>query len=85
MDLNTISGLGDGIFVPSDSGNSGISPEKNLEGENETHKGDLYIASTDRNYVLDKTVDGNAFIVGTNVKITGKVNGSLFVCASRKG
>lgn len=79
-----LSGLGNGMFIPSDSETSGISPEKNLGDENGTHKGDLYIVSTDRNYVLDKTVDGNAFIVGTNVKITGKVNGSLFVCASRK-
>ena len=47
----------------------------------EMHKGDLYIASTDITYVMDQIVDGNVFIFGNNVKITGQVNGSIFVAA----
>ena len=46
------------------------------------HSGDLYIASADREYIMDQNVDGNVYIFGKNVKVTGSINGSLFVCAS---
>ncbi len=48
----------------------------------EAHEGDLYMVSTDDEYVMSENVDGNVFIVGKNVKITGMINGSLFVFAS---
>lgn len=55
--------------------------------EVKTHEGDLYVffSEDDSNassYVMDKNVDGNVFIFGQDVKITGKINGSLFVFAT---
>ena len=35
------------------------------------------------NYVMDKLVDGNVFIMGKDVKVTGQINGSLYVVASK--
>lgn len=49
----------------------------------ELYEGDLYIASTDMEYVMDKAVNGNVFIVGKNVKITGQIYGSLFVFSDK--
>ena len=63
--------------------------EENHEHNHEDiYEGDLYVffaedqsdAGTD--YVMDKTVDGNVFIMGQNVTIKGEINGSLFVLAS---
>ena len=49
--------------------------------EPEIHDGDLY-EFTDKDYVMDKMVDGNVFIMGNgNVTITGQINGSLYVLA----
>lgn len=58
----------------------------NLTGDQNfvVHSGDLYIANADREYVMDQNVDGNVYIFGKNVRITGSINGSLFVCASGK-
>ena len=55
--------------------------------DEEIYEGDLYVFlsegdSTDTTYVMDKLVDGNVFIFGNDVKITGEINGSLFVFAS---
>lgn len=47
------------------------------------HQGDLYVASDEKEYTMDKLVNGNVFIFGKTVKITGQVNGSLFVCANK--
>lgn len=57
-----------------------------VDGENyydpgEIHQDDLYVA-TGSDYVMDQLVDGNVYIFAKNVKITGQVNGSVFVCAS---
>lgn len=46
------------------------------------HEGDLYVVAKNREYVMDKMVDGNVFIFANSVKVTGAVNGSLFICAS---
>lgn len=52
------------------------------------HEGDLYVLYgedgnyTNSTYVMDKYVDGNVFIFGQDVKIKGKINGSLYVFAS---
>ena len=50
------------------------------------YEGDLYVIFGDENnysgkYVMDKYVDGNVYIMGQDVEITGEVNGSLFVLA----
>ena len=55
--------------------------------EAKTHEGDLYVFFSEDNsntssYVMDKNVDGNVFIFGKDVKITGEINGSLFVFAT---
>ncbi|MCI8518791.1 MAG: hypothetical protein HFJ51_01325 [Clostridia bacterium] len=47
------------------------------------HEGDLYIASDEKVYTMDKIVNGNVFIFGNTVKITGQVYGSLFVFANK--
>lgn len=73
---NLISDIGEPT-VPNENENSQTNTD-----EEEVHEGDLYIGSTKTNYVMDKLVDGNAFIFGQNVKITGKVNGSVFILAS---
>jgi len=60
----------------------------NHDEDIEVHEGDLYVLyGEDGNYrnttyVMDKYVDGNVFIFGQDVKIKGKVNGSLYVFAS---
>ena len=50
---------------------------------NTIHQGDLYIASDKKEYTMDKLVNGNVFIFGDTVKITGQVNGSLFAFANK--
>lgn len=67
---------GEDIITPEDD-------DHNHDTSN-VHEGDLYIVDNSREYVMDKVVDGNVFIVGKNVRITGSVNGSLFVCSSGK-
>lgn len=54
----------------------------------DVHKGDLYVffGEDDFNattYVMDKMVDGNVFIFANDVKVTGTVNGSLYVFATK--
>lgn len=56
------------------------------EANIQVHEGDLYVFYNDSNYTstsytMDKYVDGNVFIFGQNVTITGQINGSLFVFA----
>lgn len=36
------------------------------------HQGDLYVASDEKEYTMDKLVNGNVFIFGKTVKITGR-------------
>ena len=43
-------------------------------------KGNYYEAGT--NFVFDKIVDGNAFLIGDKITINGKVNGDLYVMAT---
>lgn len=45
------------------------------------HQGDLYIASDKTVYNMDQLVNGNLFIVGDKIRITGEVNGSVFAFA----
>lgn len=57
------------------------------EEEREVHEGDMFVLFGEGNengitYVMDKYVDGNLFIIGNDVKISGMVNGSLFVLAA---
>lgn len=60
----------------------GESNESTSNKENpEIHRGDLYLF--DNKVVMDKLVDGNVFIIGQEVEITGQVNGNLFVCANK--
>ncbi len=61
--------------------------DEHNDSEEEIYKGDLYVFFSEDNenassYVMDKNVDGNVFIFGRDVKITGGINGSLFVFAS---
>ena len=51
----------------------------NHEENSNVREDDLYVASTDASYNMDQMVDGNVFITGKNVTITGQINGSLFV------
>lgn len=65
----------------------GIMPINEDGGENhiqegiEVYEGDLYLISGDLSYTIDKVVNGNVFVVGRNVKITGQVYGSVFAFA----
>ncbi len=45
----------------------------------EVYNDNLYLFNN--TVIMDQLVDGNVYIVGQNVEITGKVNGSLFVLA----
>ncbi len=65
--------------------------EMNPVSDNEQrniYEGDLYVLYgedgnyTNTTYTMNKDVDGNVFIFGNNVKITGRINGSLYVFAS---
>lgn len=54
----------------------------------DVHEGDLYILFGDEEktatkYVMDKMVDGNVFIMGNEVEITGKIRGNVFVMATK--
>ncbi len=49
--------------------------------EEEWINSDLYIMQD--KYVLDKIVDGNAFIFANEVTISGEVGGNVFVCANK--
>lgn len=72
----------------SDEPNTISEDEHNHDEDIEIHEGDLYVLYgedgnyTNSTYVMDKYVDGNVFIFGQNVKITGRINGSLYVFAS---
>lgn len=57
-------------------------PASGARTDVDIHEGDLYVASGDKTYVMDQMVDGNVFIFGNNVTVTGEINGSLFVCGS---
>ena len=57
------------------------SKESTTTEEPEIHRGDLYLFDT--KVVMDKLVDGNVFIIGQEVEITGQINGNLFVCANK--
>lgn len=66
-----------------------ISEDEHTHDEDiDLHEGDLYVLYsedgnyTNSTYVMDKYVDGNVFIFGQDVKITGRINGSLYVFAS---
>ncbi len=72
----------------------GVAPtptgEENVAGDDghnhddeqtEIYEGDLYIFEN-KSYTMDKLVDGNVFIFGKDVTITGQVNGAVYVCAS---
>ena len=52
------------------------------------YEGDLYVffgeeEKTATKYVMDKMVDGNVFIFGNEVEVTGQINGSLYVFATK--
>ena len=53
----------------------------NSQLNNEIHEGDLYLYLKDGE-VMDQLVNGNVFIVGNNVKVTGQIVGNLFICAN---
>lgn len=57
-------------------------PSSGARDNSDIHQGDLYIATGNKAYVMDQMVDGNVFIFGNNVTVTGEINGSLFVCGS---
>lgn len=57
-------------------------PASGARENSDIHEGDLYIAAGNKPYVMDQMVDGNVFIFGNNVTVTGEINGSLFVCGS---
>lgn len=67
----------------SEGENNNTTPVDNHENH-EIRQGDLYVAAGNKDYVMDQMVDGNVYIFGKNVKVTGQINGSLFVCASGK-
>lgn len=56
------------------------------EDDFKLNEGDLFVlfneeGATDTTYVMDKFVEGNAYIIADSVKITGQINGALFVLA----
>ncbi len=64
-----------------------LDDEENAHSDDEIYSGDLYVFFSEDNsnvtsYDMDKLVDGNVFIFGKDVKISGEINGSLFVFAS---
>lgn len=67
-----------GELTPADGARTG----EDEHSHSDIHEGDLYVASGDKTYVMDQMVDGNVFIFGNNVTVTGEINGSLFVCGS---
>ncbi len=65
-----------------------ISEDEHDHNDIEIHEGDLYVMYGEddyksQTYVMDKYVNGNVFIFGQDVKITGQISGSLFVFASK--
>ena len=59
-----------------------LDDDHNHDGEQvDIYEGDLYIFEN-KPYTMDKMVDGNVFIFGKDVTITGQVNGAVYVCAS---
>ena len=65
-----------------------VEAESEVEEDPEIYDGDLYVMfgeedKTATTYTMDKLVDGNVFIIGNDVKITGQINGSLFVLATK--
>lgn len=70
--------------IVSSDDNDGTSEDEMVD----IYNGDLYVLFNENNdynsstYVMDKNVDGNVFIFGQDVKITGRINGSLFIFAS---
>ena len=46
----------------------------------EIHNGPMYM--TENNIVLDKHIDGNAFLIGDSVTVNGDINGDLYVLAN---
>lgn len=72
------------------SGDDGIMPISETDGTmpisdtgmpGEFYEGDLYLISGDLDYVVDKAINGNVFVIGKSVKITGQVYGSVFAFA----
>ena len=63
-----------------------VTSEEN--SEEDIYYGDLYVLFNENDdynnstYIMDKNVDGNVFIFGQDVRITGRINGSLFVFSS---
>ena len=64
---------------------------ENTEETEETpdvHEGDLYVLfgedeKTATKYVMDKLVDGNVYIMGNEVEISGYIRGNVFVMATK--
>lgn len=54
--------------------------EQTENEEVEWQAGDLYAFS--ENVTVDKVIDGNAFIMGNTVRVTGEIGGDLFVLAN---
>lgn len=48
--------------------------------ELEKHEGDYFTSGSD--ITIDKAIDGNAYVFGNTVKVTGQINGDLFVLAT---
>lgn len=70
-----------GAVTTSEDGASTTTNDSSETKEESIHNGDLYLFD-DKDIVMDKLVDGNVFILGKNVEITGQINGNLFVCAN---
>lgn len=66
----------DGIMPINEDGE-----ENHIQEGIEVYEGDLYLISGDLSYTIDKVVNGNVFVVGRNIKITGQVYGSVFAFA----
>jgi len=50
------------------------------QSDQETHSGDYFQVGTSID--VNEIIDGNAFLIGTDVKISGQINGDLYVMAS---
>lgn len=78
-------GEDDGIMpISEDDGIMPINQEgqtNTTQGNAEIYDGDLYLISGDLDYNIDKVINGNVFVIGKNVKITGQVYGSVFAFA----
>jgi len=87
-------GTGENTEAEGENSTALLTGEEEHDHSNETvetpdiHEGDLYVLfgeedKTATKYVMDKMVDGNVFIMGNEVEITGQIRGNVYVFATK--